>query len=828
MFRKNWIQISTALVIAILLMAQVGAAQASLRDVTPDRPLIFYQLTGLGSAINTDSNFWKQLEQAPFWEIVYAELEIQSRVKDIHLAIEPGISLISYIFGEDIVFVLPQFGQITEISPLLMLRLKKADDGLGEIIASAVKIGLANAAQTTAQYGGYTIATIPLPEPAPFGISCALLDDVLAVGLGDTTLRKVIDLMNGSEGATAITKDAEFSSIMERLPVPDNSTTGDYSGVAHISLAEIVAFGSSMYPLIQGLLPGEANLILGQALKWLDLITSVTWAVSITDEGVVGQSYMALNPDATSQNFLKMLQVEPETLGSMAFTPEDAVGYSGANLIDLNLVWKMARNTLAGIPEIGEMVLGQLEGLEQGYGFSLEEDLFSWMGNEIGYVYTGNPSFSPQRMNGKLCLIIKVTDRDKAQQGLQRLTDVAVRLSEGQLAIQPRDYMGETIYETGELPIPMKPGYALVGDYLLLSPSTAYMEKLIDCAAGRANGLDANPRFQAVKDRWPEKVNSVEFADTHRLIEVMMEGIEAGIETFALASGVEDQNISQGVMLQILELVNLLKQAVGASIGFGVNDGVGIRASSFMQISDLETVVPISDPDNVRIARNLFIAGRYEEAEMLDRAMERYAQVLELDGDNWQALMGTAQILTEQDKTQEARLYWSRMGFVPEDAWYVIGPFENELGEGFDAQYPPEEDIEFDAEYEVAEGAVKVRWEKQTDGVDDGYVDFLEIFEPDQLTVAYAWTKVMAEEAGEVQLRTGSDDQMKVWLNGEEVISHELLRAAQPDQDVVTVTLNEGENQLLVKVCNEEMDWGFYLRFTEINGKPLSGLKFGE
>ena len=29
-----------------------------------------------------------------------------------------------------------------------------------------------------------------------------------------------------------------------------------------------------------------------------------------------------------------------------------------------------------------------------------------------------------------------------------------------------------------------------------------------------------------------------------------------------------------------------------------------------------------------------------------------------------------------------------------------------------------------------------------------------------------------------------------------------------------------------VKVCNEMMDWGFYLRFTDADGEPLKGLEY--
>ena len=95
MYQKKWIQISITLLVAVLLATQgMAATQESLRGVTPDRPMIFYQLTGAGSVVDTDSNFWKQLEQAPFWDLVYAELEAQSGVKGMHLAIEPGASLL--------------------------------------------------------------------------------------------------------------------------------------------------------------------------------------------------------------------------------------------------------------------------------------------------------------------------------------------------------------------------------------------------------------------------------------------------------------------------------------------------------------------------------------------------------------------------------------------------------------------------------------------------------------------------------------------------------------------------------------------------------------
>ena len=113
MFRKNWLQqsiimksigISILFIMATLLLASTGFAQEralseqkSLMDITPAKPLLFVEKSGIADMIDTDSNFWKQIAQAPFWELLYAELETETKVKDVHLAIEPGLLLLSHL-----------------------------------------------------------------------------------------------------------------------------------------------------------------------------------------------------------------------------------------------------------------------------------------------------------------------------------------------------------------------------------------------------------------------------------------------------------------------------------------------------------------------------------------------------------------------------------------------------------------------------------------------------------------------------------------------------------------------------------------------------------
>jgi dienelactone hydrolase len=83
---------------------------------------------------------------------------------------------------------------------------------------------------------------------------------------------------------------------------------------------------------------------------------------------------------------------------------------------------------------------------------------------------------------------------------------------------------------------------------------------------------------------------------------------------------------------------------------------------------------------------------------------------------------------------------------------------------------------------------------------------------PTTNVVAYGYATVNAEEAGEALLAVGSDDGVRIWLNGDLVHDHLVARGVRPDEDLVAVTLKEGGNSLLVKVEQGGGGWGFILR----------------
>jgi hypothetical protein len=78
--------------------------------------------------------------------------------------------------------------------------------------------------------------------------------------------------------------------------------------------------------------------------------------------------------------------------------------------------------------------------------------------------------------------------------------------------------------------------------------------------------------------------------------------------------------------------------------------------------------------------------------------------------------------------------------------------------------------------------------------------------------VGYAWTEIVSPADTDAWLGIGSDDGLKVWVNGRLVANSWVVRPSRLDDDVVSFRLKAGKNQILVKVQNETAAWSFIAR----------------
>jgi len=95
-----------------------------------------------------------------------------------------------------------------------------------------------------------------------------------------------------------------------------------------------------------------------------------------------------------------------------------------------------------------------------------------------------------------------------------------------------------------------------------------------------------------------------------------------------------------------------------------------------------------------------------------------------------------------------------------------------------------------------------------------GVIDLTAAFDK-WFVVAYARAWVEMPEETHAVLGIGSDDCIKVWLNGKLVHEKRAGRGVVPDSDRVPVTFKKGSNQLVLKILNYGGPWGFACRLIE-------------
>jgi CubicO group peptidase (beta-lactamase class C family) len=78
--------------------------------------------------------------------------------------------------------------------------------------------------------------------------------------------------------------------------------------------------------------------------------------------------------------------------------------------------------------------------------------------------------------------------------------------------------------------------------------------------------------------------------------------------------------------------------------------------------------------------------------------------------------------------------------------------------------------------------------------------------------IAYAYADITMANPEKVLLGIGSDDGVKVWLNGKLVHQKWAARPINQDDDLITLNMKKGNNQLIIKVQDMQQGWSFCCR----------------
>ena len=237
---------------------------------------------------------------------------------------------------------------------------------------------------------------------------------------------------------------------------------------------------------------------------------------------------------------------------------------------------------------------------------------------------------------------------------------------------------------------------------------------------------------------------------------------------------------------------------------------------------------PSSELRREAVQRLIDEAGKIDSKQDPDKAIALYRTALQgaTDDDLVKAITAPLKKLDVDINLHQ------HFGFLTR--WQAIGPFNNVNKVGFAAVYPPEKELNLKATYKGQLGEVRwqlleLTWKESTTKEDFyGIIDIGKQIKNYKGSVMYVVTEFHSPKRQDVQVRIGTPNSWKIWVNGKLLFGREEYhRGMKLDQYKIDATLQPGKNMILLKICQNEQedDWAqryqFQLRICNSEGVAI-------
>ncbi len=226
--------------------------------------------------------------------------------------------------------------------------------------------------------------------------------------------------------------------------------------------------------------------------------------------------------------------------------------------------------------------------------------------------------------------------------------------------------------------------------------------------------------------------------------------------------------------------------------------------------------------------------GRELRREAVARALAQAEKALQ-DGDKAAALAAfrkAAPHARDRDQVDALAKHLKALGVEVDvqahygviGRWVLLTTFDNVGMKGFDVAYAPEKGVDLASSLPGKEGqAVRLVPVETSDP--HGKVDLNAAIGREKGAIAYAFAVVESPAERAVELRVGTNNAVKLFLNGGMIFfRHEYHHGMSMDQYVGRGRLRAGRNEILVKVCQNEQKedwaqtWSFQARLCDALG----------
>jgi poly(3-hydroxybutyrate) depolymerase len=158
--------------------------------------------------------------------------------------------------------------------------------------------------------------------------------------------------------------------------------------------------------------------------------------------------------------------------------------------------------------------------------------------------------------------------------------------------------------------------------------------------------------------------------------------------------------------------------------------------------------------------------------------------------------------------------------------WLLLGPFscsqtDNSIGAEYDRDYLTELGGESKAQPRFSQKTAGKQWRKAR--AVNGQIDLGSVYGEQSYCSIYAYLEFRSDKSDTAVLKLGSDDGLKVWFNGQLLLTNNVRRPLNPEDDMVRIRIKSGTNRLLLKIVQLNGPWGFA---AQLGSLPEAVLQF--
>ncbi len=165
-------------------------------------------------------------------------------------------------------------------------------------------------------------------------------------------------------------------------------------------------------------------------------------------------------------------------------------------------------------------------------------------------------------------------------------------------------------------------------------------------------------------------------------------------------------------------------------------------------------------------------------------------------------MTGFEAIAEAADPAKEPKLEPAVLGH-----WYSLGSFKAaDANDAFNRAFIDEAAVDLAKKYDDG----KLGWQEQPAWKEAEIIPLT-----GDNSATYVTRTITVPRAQLMRLSLGSDDGIRVWLNGRQLLANNASRAAAPDQESVLLPLKAGENRVLLKINNGGGGYAFYFRLID-------------